>query len=75
MKPQDKMALQGQLSGVSALFGAAFTQASMGANQPIVTPMGPAATPGLNQLAAAMSQQQAAMNQLLAIVKKIVDES
>lgn len=75
MKPQDKMALQGQIQGVSALFSSAYTQAGMGANQPIITPMGPAAAPGLMQLSAAMSQQQAAMTQLLAIVKKIVDES
>ncbi|MFN8651287.1 MAG: hypothetical protein U0133_05240 [Gemmatimonadales bacterium] len=75
MKPQDKMALQAQLQGVTTLFTTAFSLAGAGATQPIITPTGPAAAPGLTQIAAAMSQQQAAMTQLLAIVKKIVDEA
>lgn len=75
MRPQDKMALQAQVQALNSVVNMAWTQASTGAGLPIVTATGPAAAPGLNQLAVAMNQQKDAMLQLLNIVKKIIDES
>lgn len=73
MNPGDKAMLKAQLSGLAAQLGATSTLATSGASMPINTPMGPAAAPGLMQIGAAVQQQVAVTQNLMALLTKLID--
>lgn len=75
MNQAEKIQLKAQLSGLAAIAGKASGLTTAGLAAPIMTSMGPAVAPGLPQAAAGMAQMNAALEQLIAIVGKIVDAS
>ena len=73
MNAAEKAGLKAQLMAVSSQVGALGSLAQSGASMPVVTPMGPAAAPGLLQIGAAVSNQSAQIQQLVSLIGKIVD--
>jgi hypothetical protein len=73
MNPGDKISLKAQLQAIGAQIQATGQLGISGAGMPIITPMGPAASPGLVQVGAALGQQAAQTLELLKVIAKIVD--
>ncbi len=73
MNQQDKIVIKTQLQAIASQLTAVGNLAASGASAPIITPMGPAAAPGLLQMGAAMQQQTAMLGNLIGQVIKIVD--
>lgn len=75
MNQTDKVTIKAQLQAVTSQITVAGNLATAGSNMPVITPMGPANAPGLLQIGAAISAQNAALNQLVNLINKIVDVS
>jgi len=74
MNPGGKQSLKAQLMAISQIIGAPSSVILSGAAQPIATPMGPAAAPGLIQMGTALNQQTAQIQKLIDQIQKIADD-
>jgi hypothetical protein len=70
----DKTALKAQLMNLEAQLGLITPQATAGAALPIITPMGPAAAPGLQQLAMSIGTQATITQNLIKLLGTIIDK-
>jgi hypothetical protein len=65
--------MKAQLNALGSQLGAASSQITSGSSMPIMTAMGPAAAPGLMQMAAGINMQTAVTQQVIQVLNKIVD--
>jgi hypothetical protein len=73
MNPGDKAVLKGQLMALASVLGAVNSQVTSGSSMPIMTPTGPAAAPGLMQMAAGINQHSQVTGEVIKLLSKIVD--
>ena len=74
MNPGEKQNIKAQLMAIGQIINAHASIVMNGAAQPVATAMGPAAAPGVIQMATALNMQTTQILKLVDLVGKIVDD-